>query len=182
MVQGRGVDAPINETGRTQAKKAYDRLKEVNFDTVYTSTLLRTHQTAKSFIESGIPHKVHSGLDEISWGSHEGVMPDLVAKNDFNATIEAWKDGKVDLNIGGGESPLDVMKRQKVAMKEILAGDASTILICMHGRAMRILLSWLINQPLKDMDNFPHTNCGYYKLTYQGTFAIDEFNVTDHLE
>lgn len=183
MVQGRGVDAPLNETGRSQAEKAYQHLKEVPFDIVYTSELKRAMQTIEKFVADGLEHKKHSGLDEISWGNQEGVKADLEAKNMYAATVQGWKEGKLDLNVGGGESPLEVMERQKVAMEQILKEEAETILICMHGRAMRILLSWLLNYPLQFMDEFPHDNCAYYKLIYNGSeFVIDEFNVQDHLD
>jgi len=181
MVQGRGVDAPLNETGIKQAQKVYDHLREVPFDVVYTSALIRTHQTAKGFIEAGIPHKIHDGLDEISWGNQEGAVATLEAKNLYSETVKGWQEGKLHLNVGGGENPVEVMERQKLAMKEIMAFDGETILVCMHGRAMRILLCWLLNYPLSRMDGFLHDNCAYYKLFYNGTFRIDEYNQKDHL-
>ena len=181
MVQGRGVDASLNETGRTQADKVFHHLREVSFDVVYTSALVRTHQTAKGFIDAGIPHRVHDGFDEISWGSQEGVEATTEAKTLYARTVQSWQDGKLHLNVGGGESPIQVMERQKVAMQEVLDFEGSTILVCMHGRALRVLLCWLLNHSLRYMDGFPHDNCAYYKLTYRGDFVIEEFNVKEHL-
>ena len=51
----------------------------------------------------------------------------------------------------------------------------------MHGRAMRILLTLMLNYPLKSMDTFEHSNLGLYELTYTGTmFTVDKFNDTSH--
>lgn len=182
MVQGRGVDAPLNSTGMMQAEMVYHQLKSIPFDIVFSSKLQRTQQTILRFVEDGIPHASHEGFDEISWGSQEGVRADLAAKNLYAETVRGWRSGELDLNVGGGESPPEVMARQKKAMELVLSDNTQTILICMHGRAMRILLCWLLNYPLNYMDGFPHDNCAYYKLVYRaGEYFIDGFNVQDHL-
>ena len=54
----------------------------------------------------------------------------------------------------------------------------------MHGRAMRILLCWLTNRPLAQMDYFEHSNLCLYKLRYDygtRTFAVELSNNTAHL-
>ncbi|MEM0941215.1 MAG: histidine phosphatase family protein [Bacteroidota bacterium] len=182
MVQGRGVDASLNETGREQAAKTYLHLKNIPFDAVFTSALKRSQETVKFFIEDEIPHIKHAGLDEISWGNQEGVKATLEAKNLYAQTIKGWQEGKLELSVGGGESPVEVMERQKGAVDEILNYDGKTILVCMHGRAMRILLCWLLKYPLNYMDGFPHNNCAYYKLIYRGEdFFVKEFNYCRHL-
>ena len=182
MVQGRGVDASLNQTGIQQAQRAFKHLESVPFDMVYTSKLVRTHQTAEAFINAGISHYSHAGFDEISWGDQEGVEATLEAKNLYAQTVRGWQEGKLELNVGGGENPLEVMERQQEAMQEVLDHDASTVLICMHGRAIRILLCWLLNYPLNYMDGFPHNNCAYYKLIFRNEeWFIDRFNVQDHL-
>ncbi len=123
------------------------------------------------------------GFDEISWGNQEGADPTPEAKQIYVDTIENWKKGQLDLSIGGGESPIEVMNRQKEAFEHVLNNGDRQILICMHGRAMRILLCWLLNYPLNYMDGFPHQNCSYYSLDYNGnTFSLKGFNVTDHLK
>ena len=182
MVQGRGVDASLNETGVMQAQRTYDHLASVPFEVVFTSKLIRTHQTAKAFIDAGLAHCVHEGFDEISWGDQEGVEATLEARNLYAETVRGWQEGKLELNVGGGENPLEVMHRQQEAMKEVLAHKGSTILVCMHGRAIRILLCWLLNYPLNYMDGFPHNNCAYYKLVLRNEeWFVDGFNVQDHL-
>ena len=60
--------------------------------------------------------------------------------------------------------------------------DENNVLICMHGRAMRILFAWLMGHSLRHMDTFPHSNLGLYELTKLGdTMRIDRFNDTAHL-
>lgn len=179
MVQGRGVDASLNSTGQEQALKVYKSFGNRHFDRIYTSSLKRTHETVKYFDQEKISLE---GLDEISWGNQEGVVPTEQSKNLYAETLQAWRDGNLHANVGGGESPLEVMERQKKAMEKVFKNGGDTILICMHGRAMRILLSWLTDSPLEKMDQFDHGNCCYYKLDYSGgKFEILERNRCLHL-
>lgn len=182
MVQGRGINASLNETGQKQAEKAFDSLKNIPFDHIYTSELIRTKETVKHFLEQGIPHASHEGFDEISWGNQEGVKATLEEKNMYAHTVDQWSKGNLKLNVGGGETPIEVMDRQKIAMRNVIESNHETILICMHGRAMRVLLCWLLNYPLNYMDGFPHQNCAFYKLNYTSErFAINQFNVANHM-
>lgn len=183
VVQGSGIDAPLNETGYKQAEAFFNTYKDISFDKIYISTLQRTRQSVQSFLEKGIPHEALSGLNEINWGEKEG-MPFTKEDHDYYLQVtSAWENGQVDLGIAGGESPVDVRDRQKVAIDHILnKTEEKTILICMHGRAIRILLCEMLNYHLKHMDTFPHSNLGLYKINYTGErFSIEWTNDTRHL-
>lgn len=182
IVQGSGIDAPLNDTGRAQADAFYNAYCTTKFDKVYTSYLQRAIQSVDGFIKAGIPHEQLSGLNEISWGDREGVEITPEADAYYHQVILKWQQGNTSLPIEGGESPEMVMKRQKEAMSHILAGPEEDLLICMHGRAMRILLCLLLKYPLKFMDEFEHSNLCLYKLNYTGDkFSIDWHNDTRHL-
>ncbi len=182
MVQGRGVNASLNENGRKQARLAGQAFSRLSFDHVFTSELIRTKETIGQFISNGTPITSLSGFDEISWGNQEGKEASYEAKNLYAETVNGWRKGELNLNVGGGENPIEVMDRQKEAMETVLQTDARNILICMHGRAMRVLLCWLLNYPLNYMDGFPHNNCSYYVMGYrQNGFYLKNFNKTDHL-
>jgi len=160
-VQGRGVNSPLNENGILQAQAFYEAYKHIPFDKIYASTLLRTHQTVAPFVAQGIPMEELEGLDEISWGNND-----------------------LDLAIVDGESPNSLVLRQKEAIAHILANkEEETVLVCMHGRAMRIMLCHLTNVPVCNMDDFPHTNTALYVLEYEDNeFSIVDYYNTKHLE
>lgn len=63
------------------------------------------------------------------------------------------------------------------------AENENTILVCMHGRAIRSFLCLLLNQPLSKMEEFYHTNLCLYVLEHQGNgrFEITTENSTEHL-
>lgn len=183
IVQGSGVDASINDFGRKQANKFYAKYKLIPFDKVYTSKLKRSIQTVEKFINNGIPHQSLIGLNEINWGIGEGMPFNSKADKYYYSVISKWQSGETDFPIEGGESPEDVMARQKPALEEILSnGNDQNILICMHGRAMRVFLCLMLNYPLSLMDVFQHNNLCLYILNYTGSiFTIETFNDTSHL-
>lgn len=183
IVQGSGIDASLNDTGRKQAQMFFDHYKEIPFDKVYTSILKRSIESVQSFIDLGIPHQKLSGLNEINWGYREGI--EITPEEDayYHGVIKSWCDGNTTLRIEGGESPQDVYDRQKLALEHIMEHeDEETILICMHGRAMRIFLCQMLKYPLKCMDKFEHTNLGLYLINHTGSmFQIEHFNDVSHL-
>lgn len=184
IVQGRGVNSPLNAYGQKQAEAFYNHYQHVPFDRVITSTLKRTHQTVENFINAGIPWTQHEGLDEISWGIYEGQTQDEDIMSGFNNLIESWIGGDLDVSVDEGETPNEMKIRQEAALIDILelTKDEKNILICTHGRAMRMLLCLLTDQPYSAMESFPHTNTALYKIEYNGEqFNINEFYNIEHL-
>ncbi len=184
MVQGRGIDSSLNDLGREQAESFYKAYRDIPFDKIYTSSLVRTKESVQGFIDDGLPFEPLEGLDEISWGDYEGQFFDPEMHQRYLDSIEEWKAGRLDTAISGGESPNLVKARQKQSMDYILSNEEEeTILICCHGRAIRILVCWLLNLPLEKMERFLHQNLCLYELSYSdSTFSLVKENDTKHLE
>jgi len=184
IVQGRGIDSPLNETGRRQAEAFYAYYRDVHFDKIYTSTLLRTHQTVAPFLDNGIPVEQLQGLDEIGWGIYEGKEQTPEIMEGFLDLTSRWRNGELDRSVEGGETPNQLARRQRQALSHILSmPQEESVLICMHGRAMRVFLCLLINRDIALMDDFPHTNTALYKVLYNGSgFHIDDAYNIQHLE
>jgi len=183
-VQGRGVNSPLNENGFKQAQAFFEAYKTVPFDKIYTSTLLRTHQTIAPFAALGIPVEAHEGFDEISWGVYEGKEQDETIMQGFEALVAAWRNNNLDVAVEHGESPNALVVRQKAAIAHMLEQEnENLVLVCMHGRALRILLCHITGVPVHLMDDFPHTNTALYVLEYaDGKFTITDYYNTKHLE
>jgi broad specificity phosphatase PhoE len=184
IVQGSGVDADLNEFGKLQSVSFFNAYKHIPFDKVYTSVLRRTRQTVQPFIDQKIPSEALPGLNEISWGTKEGHRVTPEEDEYYHYMLRQWQIGNTALRIEGGESPDDVVKRMKPAVDSIMSRDnEKTILICMHGRAIRILLCHLLNYPLRCMDMFEHQNLCLYVLNYTGSmFSVEVNNDIDHLK
>lgn len=184
IFQGSGIDSELNEMGILQAEAFYSKYAHIPFQKVYTSKLIRTKQSVQKFLKDGVAHEALDGLNELSWGDKEG---DVMNFDDplYKNLIENWSRGKTDVAIGGGESPKQVAERQRLALEYILTQDHERlVLMAMHGRAMRILLTQISNLPLSKMDDFHHSNLCLYKLEYlykSQTFKILESNNTAHL-
>ena len=185
VVQGSGIDAPLNETGWKQAHAFYRHYREIPFRKVYTSVLQRSIQTVTPFLEDGLPHTRLEGLNEINWGVKEGKVANDEDHQYYKFIINSWKNGDTDLAIRGGESPRMVMERQKPALKAILDDEGDPVLVCMHGRAMRILLCLMMGHDLSRMDEFGHANLCLYVLNYDYSaqqFTLSRSNEQAHLQ
>ena len=186
VVQGSGVDSDLNTLGKAQAEAFFQHYQHIPFDKVYTSGLKRTHQSVNKFLEKNIPWEQHTGLNEISWGVREGKIPNNRDNEYYKILIDSWVAGKTDMPSEGGESPADVITRQNPVVDLILSRpEEQTVLIAMHGRAIRILLTLLLKRPLNEMDTFDHANLCLYKLVY--SYETEDFTVeiacdTTHLE
>jgi broad specificity phosphatase PhoE len=85
--------------------------------------------------------------------------------------------------VEGGESPNEMRAKHLEFIKHYRSMPYDKILICSHGRAMRILLSVMLNKPLLDMDQFHHKNTSVYKLTDDGKrISLLLHNSLEHLD
>ena len=184
IVQGSGVDTSLNDRGREQAKAFFEAYQHVAFDKIYTSALKRSVESVQLFIDLGLPYEQLKGLNEISWGTNEGQIITPEEDAYYHWMLKQWGEGKTAERIEGGESPDEVASRQRPALQYMMdKEDEKTILICMHGRAIRILLCLLMNKPLQEMDSFEHQNLCLYLIHYTGSsFVIEKHNDVAHLK
>lgn len=181
IVQGKGVNSSINAVGRNQAEAFYQKYKDTGFERIYISTLSRTRETVAPFDNLNVPIEIHHGLDEISWGIHEGKSNGDTFR-EFYRILHLWQQGDPDIKMEEGESPREVQQRQLEFIHTIMPRNENKILICSHGRAIRILLCTLLGKDLSEMDTFPHHNTSLYKLNYDGnSYTIELFNDISHL-
>lgn len=182
IVQGSGVNSVLNDNGYKQADLFYSAYKDYPFEKIYTSSLRRSIQSVQKFIDKGIPHEILPGLNEISWGKSEGVPFNPETNKLYYGMIDSWKRGNIYDKLDGGESPVEVRARQEMAIKRIMEGEENCVLVCMHGRAMKILLAWITGHCVSEMDNFEHENLSLYVLSYNGNgFEIEKRNDITHL-
>jgi len=182
IVQGRGVNAPLNAKGQEQSRLFHQAYAPVDFEHVFVSSLLRTQQTAAPFIDQGISWSAHPELDEIDWGHREGKKADAAMRQEYAQVLQGWTRGALDVAIPGGETPLDVQQRMVVFLDHWKAQAHARSLVVCHGRAMRVLLCVLLERPLEHMEHFEHGNLGLYHLRYQsGTFSMLLRNSDRHL-
>jgi len=136
----------------------------------------------QAFIDQSIRHFIRPGLNEISWGEMDGKLATATEHNEYKDLLSRWQQGDIEFKMWGGESPVDVQKRQEPVIQEILNSPYETILMCMHGRAIRILLSLVTETSLSKMDQFEHANLCLYLLEGTGQkIQIKSSNDQRHL-
>ena len=180
IIQGSEVDSDINDIGESQANSFYEYYKDINFDKIYVSDLKRTFQTIRRFTENGSSYEKLKEFNEISWGVNQGKSDDL---EDYAELIDTWLAGNLDNKFEEGESPNEMSERLVKGFDKVLDDDHDTVLLCIHGRALRILLSKIIDNDLTKMDKYVHSNTGLYLLEYKnGKYEILGSNLRNHLE
>jgi probable phosphoglycerate mutase len=186
IIQGGGVDSPLNERGRAQADALAERFRTKTVDALYASTLQRARQTADILAQ---PHQPLSrthlrDLNEMDWGIFEGEPPSEERDASMGAIKADWRAGHYGRAIDGGESIQDVQHRARRALQHILSREAGrTAVVVTHGRYLRVLLATLLNEhSLADMNALGHANtCVNRVVCEQGRAWADPQNCTAHL-
>jgi probable phosphoglycerate mutase len=184
IVQGNGVDTDLNETGLNQGFLFYNKYKNIALDKIYISALKRTQQTIQHFINDGIPFEKLAELNEISWGDFEGKVQDFKEREFYQHAVNAWDSGNYNVAVANGETPNQLQERQKKALDFIMKNThEKTVLICMHGRALKSFICLLLDMPLMNMDKYQHQNTCLYQLDFDGKkFELIIQNDVSHLE
>lgn len=185
IVQGGGIDADLNETGRDQGRRFFETYKHLEFEKVFSSELKRTYQTIQSFESVG--HKITRlpEFNELNWGILEGAKASPEIRAEFIRMNEAWMRGDLDACVESGESPREAWRRARRGLDRVLetVSTEGNVLICIHGRLMRIILSELLGYGMAKMNLLPHHNTALNLLrVHQGEkIWIEKLNDRAHL-
>jgi probable phosphoglycerate mutase len=130
IVQGKGVNLPLNDLGRRQARAFFDAYEDVPFDHIYTSSLLRAQETNYyPFRELGLSFEPLSELDEIGWGEMEGSAVVMESGDTFKASDRS--DGRLAMMTlirRVGRPSMILQNRQKKFIDRVLATSDQKIL------------------------------------------------------
>ncbi|KAJ2693186.1 hypothetical protein H4R19_006042 [Coemansia spiralis] len=196
-LQGSSLNPPLNETGERQAEALAVALQDAQLDWIVTSGMERAIQTgnlARQY-HSAAPLTSDGRLNEISWGELDGVKFGE-ARTGLKAVVGRWNQGDGDAKVPGGESANEARARIRAAFADILQVAAergySKVLVCLHGRLMRVILAALVDKDLRAMERYNHANCCFYQIrTELGDaqaadpdsleFTVVRADVRDHL-
>ena len=186
IMQGRRIDSSLNETGRRQAEALAARFRDVPLDVIYTSSLKRTRETAEPLAarRENIDVHSHAGLDEMSWGVHEGQPWSPELKEMLDEMYQRWEKREYAYRVEEGESILEVQERGLAAVDHIInTHPGQSILVITHGRFLRVLLSTILEFGLERMNEIDHANTGVNIITYcEGVYSSSLLNCTAHLD
>jgi len=185
LLQGRGIDAPLDSTGLEQSQAVARHLRSEVVDKIFTSSLSRAINTAQIIADELHLHieGCFEDLDEMHFGTAEGR--DFVEVNEeLQQLYSLWQKGDVDTGFELGESPLQVLERANSCMMNIIREhEGKSIIFVIHGRLIRIILSHWLGIGLQRMHEIQHTNTSVNKLIWNGSgFRAVQLNQIDHLK
>ncbi|NLY46652.1 MAG: histidine phosphatase family protein [Tissierella sp.] len=145
----------LTEEGIGRAKSLSNRLKDVDFDFIYSSPQQRALDTANIIRgDRDIEIQILDDLREIGFGTWEGMeIKDI--QELYTDEYDTYLNRPHLYEPLDGESLLDVYKRAENALNKILSTKAENILVVSHGVTIKILTSIIKGVPLEELYQIP---------------------------
>jgi broad specificity phosphatase PhoE len=133
------TDIPLNDTGRRQADALAQSLRGVHLDAIYSSTLSRSRETARTVAgNTGLTVTSLDGLRERNYGHFQGG-PDSAA--DYVRRTNVWDD-----RLDDGESLDQLLARTRESLDQIRREHPSgNVLIVAHRITNQMILRALLD-------------------------------------
>ena len=162
IVQGGGMDAPLDDVGIKQAAQLGKAFNHIEVDTVLTSAMARAIDTGKE-IKTKNNRLIDARLNEMHYGELEG-HPIFVGetKRKIAVAYSHWLKDDADYCLPGplGESFTMVVDRSKAAVHDCIEKfNPNHLVVVCHSRLIRVLLAHLNNSGPSGMDKVQSDNC-----------------------
>jgi len=181
-------DSPLTETGRNQVSALGRRMAKMDFDTMISSDLGRTQETA-SIIAGFTGHSMEtdSRLRERNYGVLEGLtVTEINARH--SEVLERLDTNDPDYIIPDGESHRQHYQRNIAAIDELKAGHSgSKVALVVHGGVLDSLFRYVAGLQLNQPRCFSTINASLTIISYgifYGTrrWVIETWGDTAHLD
>ena len=180
------TDLDLSALGYLQAEATKEELKDVKFDKIYSSPLIRAFNTA-------VPHakmrdltvNAVDDLMEIDLGEWENKSAAEIRSKELQRYDVDWAQNFGTFAFREGESTVECGERFYRAMHKIVEDNiGKTILVAAHGAVIRSFWAKISNIAPEDIGaTLPYpTNASYSVLEYEnGIFTPLEFSKDKHL-
>ena len=190
LAQGH-YDAPLNETGKAQAKLLGERLKNWHFDAVYSSDSARAFQTAEPLLKRrpDLDIETTPAIREKNYGDCENYSWQQL-RDEYRETFAQILDPKIgsDIRFPGGETDREHNDRVAKFTREIIADhdEDATIVVFSHGGSIKSAAAYMCNLRLEDKWRLKTDNTGISSIISEPTWRddgwqIERWNDTYHL-
>ena len=177
-------DAPINATGRRQAKALGERLKSHSIDAVYSSPQTRARETAAP-IARGHDLDIISidGLRELDIGELDGLKGDDLRER-YPEVLAQWIKDVGSLRLPGGESIRELQQRAWAAVEEIKdRHPQGNVVVVSHNFAIQSILCKALALDLTSFRRIRHDLGAISVLSFEkGGPVLISLNDRCHLE
>lgn len=180
MLDGHG-NPPLSELGLWQADRVGDRLSREDISAIYTSNLIRTHQTAAPLAMAlDIEPKPVFDLREIFLGSGEGGIFRKWMAEDHPVAVEMYAKGDWGV-IPGAESASELMARCAPAVSKIAADHVGELVaVFVHGGVIGALVGNALGTSAMAHAGSRHTALTHLVITPE-RWILRSFNDASHM-
>lgn len=165
----------LSEKGISQARYLKEILKEVSFDYIVASPLVRAYNTAQIVMEEREQEIFGDRrLMEQDFGIFEGMTYKEI-QNTYPKELDAWNEEFSTYRIPKGESFADVRSRAEDFLRDIPSGRESKgekMLIVAHKGTLGHLLAAMLKLPLDGYWNFVFEQGCYSVVDLEDGYAI----------
>jgi len=148
-------NSPLTEEGIGNAHKLANRLKNIDFDLIYTSHQKRAIDTAKIIRGDRDTEIIRlDELKEIGFGAWEGMKIDIINEK-YAEQYDKYMNQPHLYEPIDGESFQEVFERVDKALKKILSSKKDKVLIVAHGVTIKIMTAIIKNISLEDLSIIP---------------------------
>ena len=170
ILQGRGINLPLNKTGLQQAQRVASFLSSFPLSTVYSSPLLRARQTGDAIAKKhGLQTVEIEGIQECDVGAWEGMDWGTIMQqnpDEYRAFIN--DPGKVAYL--KGESYGDVLKRTRIVLGNLLIRhQGESIAVVAHNVVNRTYLASILGLDLSKAKDLQQSNGGVNVIEYENS-------------
>jgi len=170
----------LNPYGKIQLKALSEKLSKINFDTIYSSDLIRAKETTENIFRKQSKKVIlDKRLREYVHGKFSPDSEEWKKKYD-----KLLKSGipREEIRPFGGENIWDLIKRSKSFLKD-LEKQSGNIAIISHSGANEILINLSQGRKKEDFLKIKQDNACINRLIYNnGKWEILIVNDTTHLE
>ncbi len=142
-------DIPLNENGRSQAKKLAEFLESENIDAIFSSGLKRARETAREIAKHHkLQIRVDENFNEMDQGDFEGVHFSEIREK-HSDKLKVWTENPEHFCIPGGESMFEVQQRAMKALMELQKKwQHSRVMVVSHNLTIVTLLCRFKGMPM----------------------------------
>ncbi|GAB4161426.1 MAG: alpha-ribazole phosphatase [Planctomycetaceae bacterium] len=183
VLQGRGIDHALSETGRLQASAVAEFLSRFQIHRAFSSGMKRAIETAGMIAQ-------HHNLDvtpietlgEVDVGDWEGMSWEAIMQ-EYPEEYRRFMEDPATHPYVGGESYGDVHRRVRPVIQQLLEEHAGqNVLVVAHNVVNRVILADLLGMEIRRAKDIKQANTGVNVIRHRdGETELLTLNAQFHL-
>lgn len=170
----------LSSQGILEIKKAKEIIKNVSFDSIFTSDRKRAIDSARILVDKEI--NCDYRLNERSFGIFENKTYKEICDN-YPIEQKAWEENWIDYKIPGGESVAETYGRVVEFMQLLEKENYKNCLAVTHGGIIKLIYCYILGGDLNNFWKFTskNGNISIVKFEYNN-WSIDSIIQLDSVE